>query len=328
MNQNNYQKVSKQLLKLIKQYDKIVVFRHAIPDFDALGSQMGLVSWLKDNFKAKEIHFVGDNHVTFTGRLYPKMEELKDSWFEQNTFLAIVIDVGSLERVSDPRFTKADKIVKIDHHPHEPGFGDLDLVDTSFAAAAEFVVTLLANMGRKYQFSKAAASYFYSALVGDTGGFRFSSTTKRTFEVAALLLSSNINISEIYQLMFEKELKDLAVQKFILDSYQLTKHGVAYYILKEDDLTRIGITSELGKVYVNMFSNIKEIEVWCSITEDKKDNCYRVSIRSKRYPISEVAKKFKGGGHKQASGATLLSLEELNSFLKALDDEIIKNSNL
>ena len=61
------------ILSAIKRYDRIAIFRHSKPDFDALGSQMGLAIWLKDNFPNKEIRVLGDNHVTFTPRLYPEM---------------------------------------------------------------------------------------------------------------------------------------------------------------------------------------------------------------------------------------------------------------
>ena len=61
----------KQVLSMIKKYDKIVIFRHEMPDYDALGTQMGLATWLKENFKGKEIYVTGQNHVCFTPRLYP-----------------------------------------------------------------------------------------------------------------------------------------------------------------------------------------------------------------------------------------------------------------
>ena len=71
------------ILNAIKRYDRIAVFRHSMPDFDALGTQMGLATWLKDNFPNKEIHVLGDNHVTFTPRLYPEMDRLSEEWFNQ-----------------------------------------------------------------------------------------------------------------------------------------------------------------------------------------------------------------------------------------------------
>ena len=89
-----FMKDIRRMLRAIKRYDRICVFRHLMPDYDALGSQMGLVTWLKDNFPNKEIHYVGDNHVTFTPRLFPEMEDLPESWFKE-PFLAFILDVGN-----------------------------------------------------------------------------------------------------------------------------------------------------------------------------------------------------------------------------------------
>ena len=82
----------------------------------------------------------------------------------------------------------------------------------------------------------------------------------------------------------------------------------------------LNITTEKGKENVNLFSNIEGINAWCSITEDPKDNCWRISIRSKGTPINGVAAKWEGGGHAQASGAKINNLEQLPAFIKDLDE--------
>ena len=69
-------------------------------------------------------------------------------------------------------------------------------------------------------------------------------------------------------------------------------------------------------------SNIKGIEIWFCVTEIVEKNEWRVSIRSKKIDISEVAKKYNGGGHMQASGATLYSLDEMSSLIKDLEELI------
>ena len=73
----NYKKQYRQILNQIKKHDDIVIFRHIMPDFDALGSQFGLYTWLKDNFPQKSIHVVGDNHVAGSERLEQPEFELR-----------------------------------------------------------------------------------------------------------------------------------------------------------------------------------------------------------------------------------------------------------
>ena len=314
-----HKKEFQRALRAIKRYDRIAIFRHIMPDFDALGTQMGLATWLKDNFPEKEIRVLGDNHVTFTPRLYPEMDNLNEEWF-QKPFLTIVVDVSSTKRIADPRFKKGKFKLIIDHHPSEEHIGKITIRDIDTAAAAEIVVAMLSSY-KGYKMSEEAASYFYTALVGDSGRFQYSSTTQLTFEVAEYLLKAGINISKIYQRMYQKKVDDLYVTAYVLNNFHLSPKGhVAYYTLDLETQERLKITTERGKENVNLFSNIEGIDAWCSITEDKKEPCWRISIRSKEKDISGVANQFEGGGHAQASGAKIKDLTELDRFIAALDN--------
>ena len=176
---------------------------------------------------------------------------------------------------------------------------------------------------KNYNLSELAARYLYIALVGDSGRFQYSSTTPHTFEIASELISKGINITNVYALMYEKNVDDLEVTKFILNNYKLSPEGVAYYVLTQKDLDNLGLTCERGKENVNLFSNIKGIKIWCSITEDVTEPCFRISIRTRDYVINGVASEFKGGGHAQASGCQIKDLTELPKFIDRLD-ELIK----
>ncbi len=317
-----HKKAYSSLLSAIKRYDKIVVFRHLKPDFDAFGSQLGLVQFLKDNFPEKEIHFVGDSHPSFTGRIFPEMEDLKNEWFTGRDFLAIVVDVGDPDRIADPRFKKAKYKAKIDHHPcKEEVAPKCTICDLDAAAAAEMVADFCLNC-KGLKMSKEAAKWFYIGIVGDSGRFLYSSTSTHTFAVAQELLRTGIDIHAIYLNMYEKTIQSLYNQAYVLGHFSLTPHGVAYYCLDKQIQEELKITPILGKENVNLFANIAGIPAWCSITEDPnpKDYCWRISIRSKDKDISGVAQKWGGGGHAQASGAKIKDLTELDAFLKDMDD--------
>ena len=315
-----YKATLRKIYQSIKSYERIVVFRHVMPDFDALGTQMGLVAWLKDNFPNKEIRYVGDNHVSFTPRLYPPMEVIADEWFDR-PFLAIVLDTGNRERVADGRFAKASQIIKIDHHPVVDSFGDLNLEITSMAACSEIIGAMIAFFPRKHVLRQGAASYLYSGIAGDTGRFMYSSTSLVTFEVAALLIETKFDLSkDVYQKMYQKSIEDLKVTAYVLNNFSVSPHGVAYYVLSKKIQEDLKITPERGKENVNIFANIEGINAWCSISEDPKDNVWRISIRSKELPINKVAARYGGGGHAQASGAKIDTLDELPAFVSALDE--------
>lgn len=303
----------------VKRYDRIAVFRHIKPDYDAMGSQMGLVTFLKENFPNKEIVFLGDNHVTFTPRLFPETMKLNDEWFHK-PFLSIVVDVGDDKRIADPRYKKASYICKIDHHPSEKEISRHPILDIDSSASAEIITDLLVNW-KDTTLSKEAAHYLYIALVGDSGRFMYSSTSSHTFAVASALIATGISISDIYLSMYQKELADLKVTAYILNHFTVSPKGVAYYLLPKDIQESLSITPERGKENVNLFSNINGVNAWCSITEDPnpKDYCWRISIRSKKLDISGVANKWGGGGHAQASGAKIKDLTELPAFIASLD---------
>ncbi len=313
-----YKKEYKQILKLIKQFNTIVVYRHIMPDFDAAGTQNGLVTWLKDSFPNKKIYSQGKDFYDFTPFLYPHIDEVDVSTL--GDFLAIVVDTGNGERIDNDSYKLGKKIIKFDHHPAVEQYGDINVVDDSLASCSELVVDFISYCGKNYPLSMLAGKYFYSGIVGDSGRFLYSSTNIHTFKMAELCLKTGFDLSsDVYLKMYEKDAYELEVQKYILNNYHISNKGVAYYVLKEDELKKMNLRVEQGKKYLSMLSNIKGIDIWLSISEDTSINEYRVSIRSKKVSINSVAEKYRGGGHAQASGAKLSSLDELDSLINDLE---------
>ena len=82
-----YKKEYQKVLSAIKRYDRIAIFRHTSPDFDALGSQFGFATWIKDNFPNKEVLCLGDHHINLNPRVFPLLDKVNASWFDK-PFLA------------------------------------------------------------------------------------------------------------------------------------------------------------------------------------------------------------------------------------------------
>jgi phosphoesterase RecJ-like protein len=316
---NSNQKVYLAILAAIKKYPKIVVFRHVIPDFDALGTQWGVATWIKENFPSKQVKVVGEDHPTFTPRLYPKMQKVSDKFFDKKT-LSIVVDTANMERIDDARFSKAAMVIKIDHHPNVNPYGDICLVETETCAASELWMKMIGVFGTNFKLSKKTATFLYSGIAGDSGRFMYKSTSPQTFEIAKRLLETGINAhDDVYLKMYEKTLEDLKVTAYLLNHYHISKKGVAYYVLTHQEQSDLGMLANQGKDNVNLFSNIKDVHIWCSISEDVEDKVWRVSIRSKKVTINEIAQKYNGGGHAQASGCKLSSIDLLPELIADLD---------
>lgn len=321
---NDYESYFLQIIEDIKKYDRIAIFTHRTPDFDAFGSSFGFYYWLKENFKDKEIKILGENHINYTPMLFPYTDEVKDEWFEKD-FLALVVDLGNGARCSDKRYIKSSKVIKIDHHPNLEPYGHLNFVDVGAVAVSEILTIMFLYFEDKgFVLPRDSAVSLFIGIVGDSGRFRYSSTTAATFAAAEALLEHGVDLSnDVYGIIYQGELEDLYIKRYILSNFNITKNGFAYYILDAETQIALKITPERGKENVNIFGGIRGIKVWAAITEDKKEGVYRVSIRSAGQPINEFAAKWNGGGHVQASGATIFKKEDIEVFVKEMNDYII-----
>ena len=209
--------------RVLEEADTIVIFRHLKPDFDAMGSQMGLYQFLKDNFPEKEIHFVGDNHPSFTPRLFPETERLPESYFASKDFVAVVLDVGDKDRIANPHFTKARTVLKIDHHPCKKEIASKrhTILDLDKAAAAEILAAFLLSWKGKVV-SKETARWLYIGIVGDSGRFMFSSTSVHTFQIAEMLLQTGFDLRATYLAMYEKTVDSLISLSYVLNAFKVS----------------------------------------------------------------------------------------------------------
>ena len=314
-----YESDFKVIFYKILEYDKIAIITHKTPDFDALGSQYGLATFLRDNFPKKTVKVLGENSVVYTPLLNPEVEEVSDDFF--SGALAIALDCGNADRLSEKRYKLAKEIIKIDHHPNVEPYGDINFVDDEASSVGELVALFLIYCGDKYPISPKAAHYLYSAIVGDTGRFKYSSTEASTFAVAELLLMTGFDITDdVYTKMYANRLEDLRTQAYILNNYVLTPNGFAYYVIDDETLKDLDIEPEQGKEYVNIFAGINEIKIWAAITEDVSEKRFRVSLRSASKPINHIAAKWHGGGHRQSSGASIYKKEDISKFAQDIDD--------
>ena len=303
--------------KTIEKYDRIAIFRHEKPDLDALGSQLGLYHFIKDNWPQKEVIYVGDDIVGLSERCFPKMMQVDDSWFESK-FLGIILDLSNLDRSGDTRYSKAESIIKIDHHPLVEHFGDIEIVDPSMSAVGEFLASIFLSKP-EYKISPIAASNLFKAIVGDSGRFLYSETSAHTFYVAEKLIETGFDLNECYHEMYDEKQNSLQVKTYVLKHYKITKHGVAYYVLPDKILKKYNLLPVQGKDNINVFAHFEGIHAWCSITQDKKKGNWRVSVRSSGTPIDTLCYKYGGGGHAQASATKLPSKKAVMQLIDELD---------
>lgn len=307
----------KEILEMIKEYEQILIYRHVNPDFDALGSQKGIVCFLQSVYPDKHIVAMGDFSSKMVNCFY---EELPHQDLQKARTIGIVVDTANRERI-DGDTSVCEKLIKIDHHIVVDSYGVINVEDEHASSCAQIIANMIAKTPEASLLSTEGANALYTGIVGDSNRFMYRNTDERTFQAAQYLLTRGIHIEEIYAKMYVRHAADLEVTKFILNHYVLDG-GVAYYMLKEADLKALGLSREEGSNYVNTLANVEEFKVWMAITENTKDNNYRVSIRSREVVVNEIAAAFSGGGHALASGATLQTLDQLPDLLKALKEAI------
>ena len=312
----------KELEKEIKDYDTIIIYRHQSPDFDALGSQMGLYHWIKDNYPEKEVHYVGDRHPDFMPDLFPYPEELDDTTY-QKKHLAITVDISNRKRIAADRISLANKIIKIDHHPlpqEEERFGDYLIVYPERPAAAELIALFVLSRSKKYIISKECATCLYCGIVGDTGKFTYQDTDGATLRIAGDLVDHGVDINALILKMYSFDQRSISIMKECLNHYHVTDKGTAYYVLDKDVMKNLNMTVDQGNLHINIFRDMKDVKAAASITWDEGNGHYRVSLRSATIHVSSVAVKFNGGGHDFAAGCSIKTLDELPSLIQAIDE--------
>jgi bifunctional oligoribonuclease and PAP phosphatase NrnA len=301
------------ILEVIKAYETIIVHRHVRPDPDAYGSQCGLVEILKESFPDKKVYAVGKEEPSLY--FMRRLDTIGDDIFKGA--LVIVCDTANAERICDNRYTLGDKLIKIDHHPNEDPYGDLLWVDTSASSCSEMIYEFyLFGKDKGLKISDEAARLLFAGIVGDTGRFLFPSTTEKTFSYAGELIHYNFKRPELFDKMYELDPNIIKLSGYILQNFEFQSNGVASVILSKKLLAEYDAKPPEASLLVGTLGNVKGIKAWVFFIEE--DDQIRVRLRSKGPVINGIARKFKGGGHPLAAGASIHSWDEVDLVLNEL----------
>ncbi|KRK79843.1 DHH family phosphoesterase [Companilactobacillus nodensis] len=306
------------IIETIKKYDKIVILRHQNPDPDALGSQTGLATALRQAYPDKKILIGGKNAEGL--KWLSTMDEVSDD--DYNGALVISVDTANTPRVDDDRFNSGDFLIKIDHHPNDEPYGDQLFVDTDASSCSEIIADLI-DSTEELSLTKSVAYYLYAGIVGDTGRFMYPATTEHTLNIAAKLVSLGINFSGINQSMNEITLAQAKLQGELFNRLDVDESGAALAIIDLDLMKKLGINQEKANSVVSTPGRLHEVTSWLEAVQ-KDDGTFRMHLRSQGPIINGLAKEHDGGGHPLASGANAKDLDEVNQMFKELI-EIVKD---
>lgn len=303
-----------EILRKIQAHNTIIIHRHSKPDGDALGSQVGLKHILKENFPEKTVYAVGDGAGFYGFMDDTGMDEIPDAAYEGA--LAVILDCGAPQLISDDRYRLAAGTLRMDHHIFTGRIADAEVVDTGYESCCGLVAHFAMETGLRL--NAIAAKSLYTGMVTDSGRFRYDATSARTHRLAAFLMEQDFDTSEIYRHLYADTMDAKRLKaKFTLKT-QLTANNVAFIYTTLDEVRELGVdTFSISRGMVNTMADIKDVSIWVNFTET--ENGVLCELRSNAYNINPIAVKYGGGGHAKASGATVQNRAEAMAMLEDLD---------
>ena len=306
-----------QILHQIRAYDTIIIHRHGRPDGDALGSQIGLKHILKENFPHKQIFAVGDDAGFFSFMEDSVMDTIPDSVYDGA--LAVILDCGAPQLISDDRYKLAEKTARIDHHLFVAPIADVEVIDSSFESCCGMIAQLAMEAG--WKLNPLAAKSLYTGMLTDSGRFRYDSTTARTFRLAAFLMEQPFDTNEIFRDLYAEDFESKKRKAEFLLKIRFTEKRVAYVYTTLEELRAMNTsTFSVSRGMVNTMADIKGTGIWVNFTETEEG--VLCEIRSSGVNINPIAVKYGGGGHAKASGATVADRATAMAMLNDLNDLI------
>ena len=311
--------MKKLLYELISQFETITIFGHVNPDGDCYGSQIGLRDSLKLSFPNKRIYALGSGLPSFFNQL-GQMDDIEDDVI--NSSLAIVLDVADGPRIEDQRYQLATTIFKVDHHIPDYNFGHHAWVNTDVAATSLLVCEFIQDF--KLKLSPVAASALALGIISDTGRFLFGNLNRDTFQAMSFLMDQGANLRMLYDAMYKKDINDLQFEKFVFENYQTTPNGVIYCVFSKDNLQKLNLNEVESSTRVNLLANFAQYPIWAFFAEGS--SITRAEFRSSGLNVQKIAFAYGGGGHTQASGASLKYFSDIPKIINELDQLILKGN--
>ncbi|MFB4166711.1 bifunctional oligoribonuclease/PAP phosphatase NrnA [Virgibacillus sp. JSM 102003] len=302
------------IIQSIKEYETIIIHRHVRPDPDAYGSQAGLKELILQAFPKKTVYIVGEEEPSLN--FLVRMDRISDDTYKDA--LVIICDTANAVRICDQRYELGSMLIKIDHHPNVDEYGDIIWVDTTASSTSEMIYDLyLYGKNEGFKLNDQVARLLYAGIVGDTGRFLFPSTSKKTFQHAAELVTYNFDRSSLYDGMYSIKDNIARLRGYILQHFQLASSGMSTIKLTRQILDEFKVDpSDTGQL-VGILGDIEGIKAWAFFIEET--DLIRVRLRSKGPIINEIAGKYNGGGHPMAAGASVRSWDETESVIQDLE---------
>jgi len=308
--------VLKKINEVIEANNSFLVTAHEGPDGDAVGSSLALASYFTELGKDVTIHLI--DPVPEIYKFLPLAEKVLNTLPDKHYDVCFVLDVGEFRRAGKEivNCKTIGMFINIDHHKTEDHFGAINYIDPKAAATGVLIYRIIKDAGKDISYNSALS--IYSAIITDTGSFRYSNANPEAFSIAGEMIEKGVNPWNIAEHLYESQPKErlllLAEALSTLDFSECGKIGSLAVTL--DMYEKTGASAELTDGFVNYPRSVRGVEVAIFFRELEPGH-FKVGFRSKgKIDVSSIAATFGGGGHQNAAGCEIKgSLTEVRKII-------------
>ncbi len=300
------------LIAHLKNSDALFVATHVNPDGDALGALLAMGLALKAD--GRHITMFNESPIPAVYRFLPGIDQIKcrvPSPFDYDT--VVVLDCGDLERVGSAarQIRQSRRIINIDHHVTNTGFGHYQLIDPAASSSTEIVYRLLKQMD--VTIDRDVATSIYTGILTDTGSFRFANTNSQAFDICAEMVACGVDPYRVAQHVYGTySLGRIKLLNMALDSIEISPDGkISLMTLTREMFAETDTQPEDVDGMISYAKRIEDVQMAALIMETANGHRtgaegghrYHVSLRSDgAVDVARIAASFGGGGHCNAAG--------------------------
>ena len=265
----------KRILDKIKEYDRIMIFRHLRNDGDCVGASKGLKAIIQLSFPQKEVYLIDADTAQYLEFMGPEDPDVADEIYA--SALGIVVDTASEARISNKKYKLCKELIKFDHHIPIEGYGDIQWVEEHRSSCCEMVAAFYDAFKDELKIDKQAATYIYTGMVTDSGRFRFREVSGETMRLAGLMLDQGIDTETLYAHLYLREFESFKFEAFVHEHMRITPAGVATVYISQATQTEFGLSGEEASSSVSYMDSIKGCLCWIAFIEtNDADGAIRV----------------------------------------------------
>ncbi len=288
----------------IRGCENILLFAHARPDGDTVGSVLALREYIQLLGKNVDIACfdpLPDYLATLSSATFIHPDTLDLTKYK------LIIATDSVERGFEkilPHIDKKQITAIIDHHPDITIFADIKIVDPVYSSVCEMIYEFF--ISNKIEITRETSTFLMLGIIADTGILQHSNTTSHVLGIISELMKKGAPMAKIVNATFNsKKISTLKLWGRAFERARINQeNGMITSVLTMEDIKEFGATTEDIAQVATILNTVPGTK-FSLVLSEREDGMIKGSLRSEKYKgvnVSKLAAQFGGGGHELASG--------------------------